>query len=90
MDNPAGLMRNVLYPAGKANYINMHQGPRNRQKEEQDKLSAAQQDKVTLERCKMIHIYADLRCISPLDRHPLPKQLDDVNMLATWALHFLA
>ena len=43
-------MRNVLYPAGKANYIKMHQGPRNRQKEEQDKLSAAQEDKVTTRR----------------------------------------
>ncbi|CDS07059.1 hypothetical protein LRAMOSA09582 [Lichtheimia ramosa] len=42
-----GLMRNVLYPAGKASYIKTYQGPRNRQKEEQDKLSAAQQDKAS-------------------------------------------
>ncbi|KAI8146746.1 hypothetical protein BJV82DRAFT_599658 [Fennellomyces sp. T-0311] len=37
-----GLMRNILFPTGKATYVNVHQGPRNRQLEEQQRLSAEQ------------------------------------------------
>ncbi|KAI9322633.1 hypothetical protein BX666DRAFT_642819 [Dichotomocladium elegans] len=42
-----GLMRNFLYPAGKASYIQTHQGPRNRQLEESEKLAAAHSDEAT-------------------------------------------
>ena len=38
----AGLMRNILYPTGKATYVKAFDGPRNRQLEQQKKASAEQ------------------------------------------------
>ncbi|KAG2222091.1 hypothetical protein INT45_007977 [Circinella minor] len=37
-----GLMRNILYPTGKATYVKAFDGPRNRQLEQQKKASAEQ------------------------------------------------
>ncbi|KAI9252329.1 hypothetical protein BDA99DRAFT_520735 [Phascolomyces articulosus] len=37
-----GLMRNILFPTGKASYVKSYDGPRNREFEEQQKASAEQ------------------------------------------------